>query len=727
MTAPERTETKRSGLSQVGAVVGMLGLVAGASVVAIALDSDTPAGASGLEQFASCAELEAWTSDLQDEMFPDSTMGGIEILEEDASANVGGDDAPAPAADGAGEQDSGATRAPDSSGTGGTNTVVEGVDEIDVIDRVGDDRLLVTRNGSLALVDLTGRTVLSELAGLPYDARISAADGVVFAAGSSTTGAGIEVWRVRISGDGLVADGTWTSPGYLLDARRTGDRLHVVAVDSPFDAVPFAGGPVPCDQVWRPVAPATTAAATLVATLPATGPLAPTAATEITGSAGNLLVTASSVYVATESWSPEGTVTTGLHRFDVGTLTPTGSGTVPGSVAGPFALNEHEGTLRVATNAGGGGFVGRPIPVEGDVVVDDALVGPTPDMVGAAEATTDDAVNRAVPGQVDPAPPPADPEATTTTLPDATTSTTEVPETTTTTEAPATTTTEVPETTTTTEAPTTTLVEDPAALAEVFVLDTDGDLDLLGRTGRFGHDYETIHGVRFTGDVAYVVTFLQTDPFWVVDLADPAAPRVVGELQIPGFSGYLHPVGDGRVVGFGPDGNGSVAARLFDVANPAAPSVIDEVRLGDDSPVTFDHHAFVGLGGGQFAVPVNDYPDQIIPQDCGFEPQPRPLPEPLPPIDPGTGDGTQPDPGSTGVDVGEPVPICDYVAVGGGAGAVVLEVSDGRLRLVDRAMIESQIDLYAERVVLAPDGAWLVLSWDRLQGTDGSQIVLPAG
>ena len=47
--------------------------------------------------------------------------------------------------------------------------------------------------------------------------------------------------------------------------------------------MPFEDGPVPCDQVWRPVAPATTPAATLVATLPATGELVPTAAAEVTG------------------------------------------------------------------------------------------------------------------------------------------------------------------------------------------------------------------------------------------------------------------------------------------------------------------------------------------------------------------------------------------------------------------------------------------------------------
>src|SRR5690606_18198597 len=108
------------------------------------------------------------------------------------------------------------------------------------------------------------------------------------------------------------------------------------------------------------------------------------------------------------------------------------------------------------------------------------------------------------------------------------------------------------------------------ALNEVVVLDTAGDLDVVGRTPRFGLPGETLHGIRFVGATAYAVTFLQTDPFYVIDLADPSDPRVVGEVKLPGFSSYLHPVADGMVVGFGPDGeSGGVAAKLFDVSNPA--------------------------------------------------------------------------------------------------------------------------------------------------------------
>lgn len=711
MTDLETTGGEVSGGRGLGAVVGVLGVVAALAVGALALDSGTPAAASGLEQFDSCAELQAWTEDLQDQT--GIVAPGVLVDEgvardgaeagADATAEVDASSSAAPLA-----SEDEASGAGDSSSTGGTNTVVEGVDEIDVIDRVGDDRLLVSRNGVLALVEVSALTVIDQVDGIPYDARISAADGTVFVAGSSTDGIGTEVRRIRLDGDALLEEGSWTTPGYLLDARRTGDDLHVVVVDQPYDlgVVPFEGGPVPCDQVWRPVDPAASPAATLVATLPAGGALEPTAVAEITGAGGNLLVTGDAVYVVTETYGAEdGSVTSGIHRFDLDTLTPTGSGAVPGTVAGPFALSEFEGNLRVATSRNGG-VSGRPIPIEGDAGFGAGAGTPT----GEGDVVVEPAVDvAAAPAQ---APVETDPpvEATTTTI-EGTEPTVTLPVEETTTTVGETTTTVEETTTTTVPETTTTVPADESALAEVFVLDTEGDLDVVGATGRFGRAFETIHGVRFVGDVAYVVTFLQTDPFWVIDLADPAQPAVVGELQIPGFSGYLHPVGDGRVVGFGPDGDGQVAARLFDVSDPSAPAVVDEVTLGDDSPVAFDHHAFVALADGSFAVPVSEYPEYTGGDGCF-------LVDPVP----GSSGG-----GATGIAVGEPVPDCaPPEPIGGSSAAVVLEVVDGRLQEVERATVERP-DLYAERVVQAPDGSWILLSYDRLAATEGGrELVLPS-
>src|SRR5690606_20489215 len=74
----------------------------------------------------------------------------------------------------------------------------------------------------------------------------------------------------------------------------------------------------------------------------------------------------------------------------------------------------------------------------------------------------------------------------------------------------------------------------------VTMAESDGALRQLGIVGGLGRD-ETIHSVRFIGTTGYVVTFRQTDPLYTIDLSDPAAPRVVGELKILGYSAYLHP------------------------------------------------------------------------------------------------------------------------------------------------------------------------------------------
>jgi uncharacterized secreted protein with C-terminal beta-propeller domain len=122
-----------------------------------------------------------------------------------------------------------------------------------------------------------------------------------------------------------------------------------------------------------------------------------------------------------------------------------------------------------------------------------------------------------------------------------------------------------------------------------------GKVDGLGRG-------ERIFAVRFMGDVGYVVTFRQTDPLYTLDLSDPDAPRVRGELKIPGYSAYLHPVGDGLLLGIGQDADedtGRVRGlqiSLFDVSDLAHPARLQQRRLGErfsSSAVEFNHHAFL--------------------------------------------------------------------------------------------------------------------------------------
>jgi len=102
----------------------------------------------------------------------------------------------------------------------------------------------------------------------------------------------------------------------------------------------------------------------------------------------------------------------------------------------------------------------------------------------------------------------------------------------------------------------------------VYVLDSD--LAIIGSLTKLAPN-ERIYSARFLGDTLYMVTFRQIDPFFVIDLDDPAHPWVVGELKNPGFSSYLHPVDEDHVLGIGSE-NGSVKISLYDVSNPTNPT-----------------------------------------------------------------------------------------------------------------------------------------------------------
>ncbi len=109
---------------------------------------------------------------------------------------------------------------------------------------------------------------------------------------------------------------------------------------------------------------------------------------------------------------------------------------------------------------------------------------------------------------------------------------------------------------------------------------------------------ERIYSVRFVGDQAYVVTFRQTDPLYVLDMTDRRAPKKVGELKIPGYSSYLHSVGDGWLIGIGQNATeqGQVTgsqASLFDVSNPANPTRLATLDLGTTSGAEYDPKAFL--------------------------------------------------------------------------------------------------------------------------------------
>jgi len=140
----------------------------------------------------------------------------------------------------------------------------------------------------------------------------------------------------------------------------------------------------------------------------------------------------------------------------------------------------------------------------------------------------------------------------------------------------------------------------------------DGELAAIGVLDGLGKD-ERIYSVRFMGDVAYLVTFRQVDPLFTIDLSDPTDPMVRGELKIPGFSAYLHPVNDSIVLGIGQDATpeGRVQGSqisLFDVSNPDDPVRIARLALGKNSNSTaeYDHRAFLQWGD-TVIVPLTEY------------------------------------------------------------------------------------------------------------------------
>lgn len=93
---------------------------------------------------------------------------------------------------------------------------------------------------------------------------------------------------------------------------------------------------------------------------------------------------------------------------------------------------------------------------------------------------------------------------------------------------------------------------------------------------------EGLRTVRFDGDRAYAITYFQTDPMFIIDLSNPAAPRQRGELWMPGFMYYLEPHGD-RVIGLGidrTDYQGNLNVSLFDVSNPDAPTMLSRASFG---------------------------------------------------------------------------------------------------------------------------------------------------
>jgi hypothetical protein len=658
--------------------------------------------ASSLQPVESCEGLGAW---LRDEVAPRVTEYGlsgggpisIEVADEAMSverstAAEAGADATA-AAPMAGAAEPPAEPAPDGTAHSGTNVQVAGVDEPDIVKTDGQ-RILAVAGGRLHLVSVAeGREVaaldlptdlgITDLllagdralvigtswAAVPFDQPASdePSDRLIAPSTASTV-----VAEVDVAGDSLGLGDTYALDGTYVSARMTDDVARLVLHTSPADALPFvtpanpsegavaaardhnrqvveeavpedllprwhrlgADGAVTddgpllgCDDVHAPNTFAGFAMVTVASVDIGDGlggGVTGSDATAVLAAGDTVYASPEHLYVAAPEWidpaayeptagddaasdvAPEVPEPgTDIHRFDI--TDPTRavydmSGHVDGSLLGQFALDEHDGHLRVATTTGFS-WAGA-----GD---------------GVAESESH--VTVFAPG--------------------------------------------------------------------------DGALEQVGRVSGLGPG-EDIHSVRFLGDVGYVVTFERTDPLYTLDLADPAAPRVAGELEIPGYSAYLHPVADGFLLGVGQDATTEgrttgTQVSLFDVRDPAAPTRLAQVTYpGASSMAEGEHRAFLWWAdAGLAAIPLSvcdaesfdglvgltvDTAAGTIAErgrvshpgtPCGYAiDRPVPLPEPVPmPIEPDAGGGSGSSPGSSGADTpaiapGEPPPGRDVVA-----------------------------------------------------------------
>jgi len=149
---------------------------------------------------------------------------------------------------------------------------------------------------------------------------------------------------------------------------------------------------------------------------------------------------------------------------------------------------------------------------------------------------------------------------------------------------------------------------------------------------------EQIYSARFMGNRAYLVTFRKIDPLFVIDLTEPANPKVLGKLKIPGYSDYLHPYDENHIIGIGKEAIGAeegdfawyqgVKLSLFDVTDVTKPIELSKYEIGDrgtDSNALHDHKAFLfSKSKGIIVIPITlaeineeQYPEGVPPYQHG--------------------------------------------------------------------------------------------------------------
>jgi hypothetical protein len=246
-----------------------------------------------------------------------------------------------------------------------------------------------------------------------------------------------------------------------------------------------------------------------------------------------------------------------------------------------FSLGEHEGYLRVATHISDYSFGGGGIAV--DVVGTDAT-GSTP--VSAADSSGGREQDQ-------------DPADGTTTPDDTVTVTADE-------------------------------VQNSEKNAVYVLAENAGTLEVVGQIDDIAPG-EQLYAARFMGARGFLVTFVQIDPLFVLDLADPTNPQIAGELELPGYSDYLHPFGDNLLIGVGHSSRQSpwggtitdaLQLSLFDVSDLANPTLVDQLEVGgygSSSDVSYTHKAFTFLPDrGLLAIPAELMSEQNDPFGEGW-------------------------------------------------------------------------------------------------------------
>ncbi|MGH9209650.1 MAG: beta-propeller domain-containing protein [Acidimicrobiales bacterium] len=564
---------------------------------------------SSLERFDSCDEVETWARDelaprvsaygLGEYGYP-VTMEGDVVTSDDATSAGAAEMAPGEAGR-ADSLDTDAPQAPaaaeDADGSfSETNVQVEGVDEPDIVKTDGDRILVLSEGGQLHLASAERGQVVDSVQ-LPEgvysgEMLLSGDRALVFANTSFAIPLaddvrpdiappqlqGTRVVQVDIAGDELTVSETFEVDGNYVSARMTDDVVRLVLHADPQQRLPFVtpANPTPEaeDQArrlnqdvveqaaaedlmprWRETgtdgevleegtlvdcenahAPQTFAGFGMVSVVSIDvseglgSGLASLNSAGVMAGGQTVYASAERLYVAAPEWVDWATLPedearvasedygTDVHRFDISDPEQAVyemSGHVDGMLLNQFAMDEHDGNLRVATTTGS--------PWGGSTEESESQV----------------------------------------------------------------------------------VVLEPG----------DGALTQVGAVTGLGRG-ETIHSVRFLGDVGYVVTFEQTDPLFTLDLADPANPQLVGELEMLGYSAYLHPIGDGRLIGVGQDATEEGAqvgtqVSLFDVSDPAAPARVAQAVLPNTSSgAEWDHRAFLWWADTNLAaIPISSYQD----------------------------------------------------------------------------------------------------------------------